>query len=107
MIDNFEIGKINEGNYFNGVVEVKEDNYVIKRISKIARKQEIPALYRWNCVYEEVIGEEKKSYEDSDHTLRAFSKDEMKELMEKSGLKFVEHSSNFEERSFVSLGRKE
>ncbi len=106
LIDNYEKGKIDKGDYFNGTVEVKENNQIVKRISKMHKTQESPNLYNWDCVYEQIINGNKKSFEDKNHILRAFTKEEMQKLIELSGLKFIENVHNFEERSFITVSKK-
>jgi len=111
LIDNYEEGKIDQRDYFNGTVEVKDNTMTIRRISSMQKIQSAgnvakPNLYKWDCVYEEIINGKKRSFEDKNHILRAFSRDEMKKLIEDSGLKFVENASNFEERSFVTVSKK-
>lgn len=106
VIDNYETSKIDKGDYFNGVIEVKDKNLIIRRISKTNRQQTQPALYKWDCIYEKIADEEKETFEDKDHILRAFSKDEMKRLVEQSKLKFIGNFPNFEERSFITIAQK-
>ena len=106
LMDNYETGKIDVGNYFNGTVEVKENNHIIRRISSMTKKQESPALFNWDCVYEEEINGDKRLYEDKNHILRAFSKEEMKNLIEELNLEFIENATNFEKKSFITVARK-
>jgi len=97
LMDNYETGKIEKGKYFNGTVNVG----TLKRKSRMRRIKKAPALYAWNCVYE---GDRKK-YRDSNHILRAFTREEIKGLVERSGLGLVKHAPNFEKRSFVTIAR--
>jgi ubiquinone/menaquinone biosynthesis C-methylase UbiE len=106
VVDNYEISKIDKGGYFNGIIEVKDKNLTIRRISKISRQKNQPAVYKWDCIYEKAAKGEKEIFEDKNHILRAFSKDEMEELVKKSKLKFIGNFPNFEERSFITVAQK-
>jgi len=106
MMDNYETGKIDADAYFNGTVEDRRGTEVVRRISTMEQIQDHPTLYRWDGVYEHVQGDQKESFRDADHILRAFSKDEIEQLLAKSPLAFVEHQPNFEEKSFVTLAQK-
>jgi len=106
LMDNYETDKIDKGNYFNGIVKVEDKNLTIRRISKMNRQQILPALYKWDCIYEKMENGKKEVYEDKNHILRAFTKEEIEELIEKSGLKFIENTANFEKRSFITVAQK-
>jgi len=105
LIDNYETGKIGKGNYFNGQIVVRQNKHIIRRLSKIAKKQAIPTLYMWRCIYQETIGGEKTIFRDDNHILRSFTKKEMEALIKKSGLHFVKDVSNFERRSFITIAK--
>jgi len=109
IMDNYETGIIDNGNYFNGTVELKDNNRTLRRISKMERKKDHPALYEWDCIYENILYDNKriiKTFSDKGHILRAFTKDEIRSLVEKSGLKFMAHMPNFEKRSFITIAQK-
>lgn len=109
IMDNYETGIIDNGGYFNGTVELKDNIRALRRISTMARKKDHPALYEWNCVYEVIFCSSKKDIirlSDKGHILRAFTKDEIRSLVEKSGLKFIAHIHNFEKRSFITIAGK-
>jgi len=108
VMDNYETGIIDKGEYFNGTIELKDGDHTLRRISKIIREKECPALYRWDCVYEDIDREKRKTFTDNGHILRAFTKDEIRALIEKAaaGMSFIEHSENFEKRSFVTVAQK-
>lgn len=107
IVDNYETGKIDKDQYFNGKIIAKGQGITINRISKMSERQKSPNLYRWDGIYEKVLDSgEKESYEDSDHTLRAFTKDEFQKLVEESGLKFKGHYPNFESKSFITIAQE-
>lgn len=106
LIDNYETGKIDKDNYFNGTIELRDKNTTIRRISKMIKKKNLPSLYKWDCIYEEFINGKKESYEDKNHILRGFSREEMKKIIEKNKLRFIENASNFENKSFITLAQK-
>jgi ubiquinone/menaquinone biosynthesis C-methylase UbiE len=106
IIDNYETGRIDKGNYFSGAIKTKRKNIAIKRISSIRRKRKTPALYVWDCVYERITGARSSRYVDKGHLLRSFSKTEVEKLIRKSELDFISHYPNFEKRSFVTVARK-
>ncbi|OGJ59763.1 hypothetical protein A2881_00635 [Candidatus Peribacteria bacterium RIFCSPHIGHO2_01_FULL_55_13] len=102
LVDNYETGKIDADHYFNGTVSLKGDGHEVRRISTMKRVQEAPALYAWDCVYEDHRDGQTRSFTDNGHMLRALSKPETEELIRKSPLTFLEHAKNFEERSFMT-----
>lgn len=112
IMDNYETGIIDKGDYFNGTVELKDNknnNHTLRRISTIKQKKDHPALYEWDCVYEDISCANKKDIirlSDKGHILRAFTKDEIEMLVEKSGLRFIAHMQNFEKRSFITIAQK-
>ncbi|MEA3342873.1 MAG: class I SAM-dependent methyltransferase [archaeon] len=106
LIDNYETGKIDTGNYFNGIIELKENNHILRRISSIVQKEEHPALYNWSCIYEDIHNTTRKTCTDKNHILRAFTKEEIKKQIEHSGLKFIENTPNFEKISFITIAQK-
>jgi hypothetical protein len=106
IIDNYEIGKIEVGNYFNGTIRTKSKDISVKRTSRLRRKQNVPAIYRWDCVYSTTDASKTSHYKDEQHLLRGFTKNEIEKLIQKSGMKFVSHHPNFERKSFISIARK-
>lgn len=106
LIDNYETDKIDKDNYFNGTVELEDGNITIRRISKMIKKKNLPSLYKWDCIYEEIKNGKRNVYEDNNHILRGFSKEEMKKLIEENNLIFIKNADNFEEKSFITLAQK-
>jgi ubiquinone/menaquinone biosynthesis C-methylase UbiE len=106
IIDNYEVGKIDKDNYFNGIIKTKSRNMAIKRISTIFQTRKKPAIYNWNCIYEKTVGSKQEKFHDKNHLLRGFAKDELEKLIAKSGLKFISHLQNFEKRSFISIAKR-
>ncbi len=107
IMDNYEIGKIDAGEYFNGTLEAGNADNGVRRTSVMRRTQEKPALYAWDCTYEHLDAGTKRSFDDAGHVLRAFSKQEIEELLGESPLTFSEHAENFEKLSFVTVARKQ
>jgi len=106
IFDNYEVGKIDKGAYFTGTVRTKKGGTVFSRTSSLRPKRKKPALYVWSCEYAKKTGNKVWSCKDEGHLLRAFTKKEIEVLIEKSGLTFVGHRSNFERRSFISVARR-
>ena len=106
IMDNYETGKIDADEYFNGTLESRDAEDVVRRISTMEQVQAQPALYRWDCTYEHLRLGTKESFDDHGHILRAFSKDEIKSLLKEGPLTFIEHAPNFEKRSFVTIAEK-
>lgn len=102
LVDNYETGKIDRGAYFNGTLRTQQKGTFIRRLSKIQRIKERPALYNWDCVYEKTRDNRMSRFHDDGHILRSFSKSEIEKLVKKAGLSFVAHHPNFERKSFIT-----
>ncbi|MFH0978057.1 MAG: class I SAM-dependent methyltransferase [Candidatus Woesearchaeota archaeon] len=106
LFDNYETGKIDKVNYFQGTIRLSDKTRVLRRVSTIRQLKKQPALYNWDCVYEENINGKKILYKDQNHLLRAVTREEIKSLVNKSSLKFIKNSPNFESQSFITLAQK-
>ncbi len=106
IFDNYDTNKINTTDYFTGCVEIKENNTQFRRISKINMISKVPALFSWDCIYEEEKDGKTKNWEDNEHILRAMRRDEIKGFIESAGLKFIENADNFESISFITVAEK-
>lgn len=104
LFDNYETGKMGKDEYFNGTIQATGDGITVHRISTIKQIQLLPSLYNWDAIYEIENGK-KDVYEDNNHILRAVTKEEIKKLVEKAGLKFIKNAPNFEKRSFITLAQ--
>lgn len=105
LMDSYEEGKITNEGYFTGTIELKKGNHILRRISNIKKKHGSPPLYRWDCIYEDISDGNMKVYNDENHILRAFGKEEIKEIISMSGLKFIESTENFEKISFFTVAQ--
>lgn len=103
IVDNYETGKIEMGDYFNGTIEVRDNNMRIKRISSLELISDKPTIHRWKAVYE-VYQDGVKSYKDKSG-LRSFTKEELKSIIEKNGFRVLRFAKNFEEKSFITVAR--
>jgi SAM-dependent methyltransferase len=107
VFDNYEDSKIRKTNYFNGIITVKDDDIEIIRESSTELISEKPFIVNWKATYlvKEGKGKTQEFHDEMDH--RAFSRQEIKNLLEKNSFKHIEEGDNFDETSFYSIARKE
>lgn len=106
LLDNYEDSKIQVTDYFNGCVSVSDSTLQIVRESSTELISHDPLVVNWKAEYRATLGSETKSFNDEMHH-RAFSRDEMKELLELHGFTVLGQGDNFDETSFFTLARRE
>ena len=105
LFDNYEDSKITKTNYFNGKICLKEKGVEITRDSTTELISTEPFIVNWKATYTLKENGKSRRFKDGiEH--RAFSRKEIKELVEHNGLKQIENGNNFDETSFYSIARK-
>jgi ubiquinone/menaquinone biosynthesis C-methylase UbiE len=106
LFDNYENTKITKTNYFNGKLTVKDNSIEIIRDSSTKIISEHPFIVNWKATY--TVNEDgnlKRFDDEMEH--RAFSRKEIKNILEKNGFKQIENGNNFDNTSFYSLAEKQ
>ncbi|MBS3106548.1 methyltransferase domain-containing protein [Candidatus Woesearchaeota archaeon] len=102
LFDNYEDTKIGKTPYFTDVVKVKKGDSEIVRTSSLVTLSK--NHYLWKSDYEFKEGKEKKIFHDEmEH--RAFSRNEIRNVLVENGLAFIEDGDNFDETSFYTLAK--
>ncbi len=105
FFDNYEDNKIMKTNYFNGRVQAKNGNIKIMRDSSTELISKKPFIVNWKATY--TVKENNKTQKFNDEMAhRAFSRMEIKELLETNGFKQIENGNNFDETSFYAIAQK-
>ena len=105
FFDNYEDNKIMKTSYFNKRVQAKKGNIKIIRDSSTELISKKPFIVNWKATY--IVTENNKSREFNDEMAhRAFSRQEIKELLEINGFKQLENGNNFDETSFYAIAQK-
>ncbi len=106
FIDNYEDSKIMKTNYFNGKVSAKGPEIKITRESQTEQISKKPFVVNWKAKYSVEENGKKSEYRDEmEH--RAFSREERRALLGKSGFEVLEQGNNFDETSFYTIARKQ
>lgn len=105
LVDNYEDSKIRKTNYFNGKIFVSDDEVEIARDSTTELVSEKPFIVKWRAEYTVKDGQTRQFKDEMEH--RAFSREEMKELLERNGFRQLENGDNFDETSFYAIAKKQ
>jgi SAM-dependent methyltransferase len=104
FFDNYEDSKIQRTNYFNGSIETKEGETIIRRESTTSKLSETPFVVRWDAEYSGSFSGKNFKFSDSiEH--RAFSRHEICTLMPRFGFEVLTQGDNFDDTSFFTLAR--
>lgn len=104
MFDNYEDTKIQVTDYFNGKVQVNDKEIEITRDSTTEKVSDSPYIVKWKATYTVTEDGKTKEFTDEiDH--RAFSRGEIKDILEKNGFKQLDSGDNFDETSFYTIAR--
>jgi len=105
LFDNYEDTKITRTNYFNGRISVKDDDTEIIRDSSTEMVSETPFIVNWKATYTVKEDGKVQKFDDAfEH--RAFSRQEIENVVGKNGFKQIEVGDNFDDTSFYSIVQK-
>lgn len=105
LFDNYEDTKITKTDYFNGKITVKDSNIEIIRDSSTEIVSETPFIVNWKAAY--IVKEDGKLQKFNDEMKhRAFSRKEMKNILEKNRFAQIEVGDNFDDTSFYLIAQK-
>jgi ubiquinone/menaquinone biosynthesis C-methylase UbiE len=103
--DNYEDIRILRTNYFNGLIEGRDQNTHIARNSTTKVTSTDPFVVQWQAEYSGQFNNMPFSFRDSiEH--RAFSRIEFASHLEATGFKIIDQGDNFDETSFYTLAEK-
>ena len=105
FFDNYEDSKIRVTDYFNGRIDVADESMKIIRDSSTSLVSESPYLVNWKAEYKILENGVEQTYQD-EMLHRAFSRTEVKDLLEKNGFKVEDQGDNFDDTSFYTLAIK-
>lgn len=105
LLDNYEDTRIQATKYFNGRVAVSDPTIEIVRDSSTKLISQIPLIVNWKATYHFNSNGNSRTFEDEMHH-RAFSRPEMRVLLEKHGFIVFSQGDNFDETSFFTLAGK-
>lgn len=106
LIDNYESSKIEETDYFNGQVSVRDKNLSIIRDSSTKRISTTPHVVQWMANHQVTEGELEFTFSDT-MPQRAFSREEMAKLCQSHDFQVRDQGDNFDETSFYTLIQKQ
>lgn len=105
LFDNYEDTKIRKTNYFNGKISVKDNDSEITRDSLTEMISETPFIVNWKATYTVKEGGKTQRFSD-EMKHRAFSRQEMKNILRKNNFKQIEVGDNFDDTSFYVIAQK-
>lgn len=105
FIDNYENTKIQTTDYFNGRVKVNDPTIEITRDSSTQLLSSQPHIVNWKATYQVMHNGTSKTYND-EMQHRAFSRNEMKRLVEQHGFECSAQGDNFDDTSFFTVATR-
>lgn len=102
FFDNYEDTKIQKTKYFNGTIRCHQGTTTIQRTSSTTKISDSPYLVRWDAEYSGHINNNDFSFSDSSPH-RAFSRQEIADLLPRFNFKLIAQGDNFDETSFYTL----
>lgn len=106
LFDNYEDSKIGKTPYFNKTVRVAGKNSLrMERTSSTEAVSSKPFIVKWKAAYQLYQSGHVSEYQD-EMLHRAFSREEIRELLRSSPFEVLAQGDNFDETSFYTLARK-
>lgn len=105
LLDNYEDSKIQVTDYFNGRIAVESPKIAITRESSTELSSTKPFVVTWKAHYRAEFDGKTICFDD-EMQHRAFSRDEMRGLLEGAGFEALSQGDNFDDTSFYTLARR-
>ena len=105
FFDNYEASKIQRTDYFNGEVIVQDSVQRIVRSSTTSLISTEPFVVNWSARYEIASGT-RSGYVEDEMLHRAFSREEIEQLLNRNHFAVIASGDNFDETSFYTLAKK-